>query len=375
MDLRYDAQQGMLRDATRGFLESVCPVARTRALFDDPLGFDPDIWLAGARLGWCAPVVPEEYGGGSVSGQGIIDLVAIAEEMGRFVYPGPFIGSNVVALAVAELGSNEQREQVLPGITSGEEIAAWCYAEASGDWDPHAVRLEARADGDDIILNGAKSYVDGAHAATWLLVAARRGGELIQLVLPAETRGVSISPLETLDPTRRLAAVTFEDVRVPAESVLGDHAGTPAAIERQMQTTLVLLCADSVGAADRVLDMTVAYAKDRIQFGVPIGRFQAVKHKAATMLLWLEASRAATYYAALGVQASLDDAPLSVAAMASYVGEGTAALAADGLQIHGGIGFTWEHDIHLYLRRTKSNELLFGDPAWHRERLVRIVGV
>lgn len=375
MDLGFNDQQQMLRDTTRRFLSNESPVARARELFGDPIGFDRDVWRKGAELGWCAPAIPTEYGGGTVSGQSVIDLVAIAEEMGRFVFPGPFLGTNVVAAAVAGSGSDEQRKEILPGIASGDSTAAWCFAEASGIWDADGVRTVVKRDGGDLLLDGSKMYVDGAQSAAWLLVTGRADDSLIQVVLPADQPGVGVTPLETLDPTRPMGEVTFDGVRLPGSAVLGDPSSAGAAVERQLQIALVLLCADSVGGADRVLEMSVGYAKDREQFGRPIGSFQAIKHKAANMLLWLEASRAATYFAALAVESDLDEAPLAVSAAKSYVGESTSTLAEEGLQIHGGIGFTWEHDIHLYLRRAKSNEVLFGDPAWHRERVCRIVGV
>ncbi|MGH2785442.1 MAG: acyl-CoA dehydrogenase family protein [Actinomycetota bacterium] len=375
MDLGFNEQQQMLRDTTRRFLENEFPVAKARETFTDAGAFDPELWRRGAALGWCAPVIPDELGGGSVSGQGVIDLVAIAEEMGRFVFPGPFLATNVVASAIAEFGTDEQRKEVLPGIAAGEAAAAWCLAEPAGVWDAEGVATTARRVGEDVVLDGTKMYIDGAGSASWLLVAARDGDDLVQVLLPASEPGIEVTPLETLDPTRPMGVVTFSGVRAPSTSILGHARDAREAIERQLQIALVLLCADSVGGADRVLEMAVAYAKDREQFGRPIGSFQAIKHKAANMLLWLEASRAATYFAALAVDSRLDEAPLAVSAAKSYVGESTSLLAEEGLQIHGGIGFTWEHDIHLYLRRAKSNEVLYGDPSWHREKVCRIVGV
>ncbi|MGH2795093.1 MAG: acyl-CoA dehydrogenase family protein [Actinomycetota bacterium] len=375
MDLGFNEQQAMLRDTTRRFLENELPVTKARETFEKAGAFDRDLWRRGAEIGWCASAIPDELGGGSVSGQGLIDLVAIAEEMGRFVFPGPFLGTNVVASAIAEFGSDQQRIAILPDIAAGAATAAWCFAEPAGVWDPGAIATTAKRNGGDVLIDGTKMYVDGARSATWLLVTARDGDDLVQVVVGADDPGVEITPLETLDPTRSLDEVILSGVRAPASAILGDPARSEEAIERQLQVALVLLCADSVGGADRVLEMAVAYAKDREQFGRPIGSFQAIKHKAANMLLWLEASRAATYFAALAVESRLDEAPLAVSAAKSYVGESTSLLAEEGLQIHGGIGFTWEHDVHLYLRRAKSNEVLYGDPSWHRERVCRIVGV
>lgn len=373
MDLAFSEAQELLRATTRKFLESEAPPERTRALFEDPAGFDLDVWRRGAELGWCAPAVPAEHGGGSVSGQPVVDLVAIAEELGRVAYSGPFLATNVVALAVAEIGSDEQRKEVLPGIASGETVAAWCVAEAAGGWAPEDMRTRATRDGGDVILDGSKSYVEAAGAATWLLVAAAGEG-LTQVLVPADAPGITVNPLETLDLTRRLSEVTFEGVRLPASAVLGEPGRAAGEVERQTQVAMVLLCADSVGAASRVLELSVQYAKDRVQFGRTIGSFQAIKHKAASMVTLLEASRAATYYAALQVDGGGEEAQLAAGVAKAYVGESAGDVVAEGLQIHGGIGFTWEHDIHLYLRRTKSNEALFGDPTWHRERIARSLG-
>lgn len=367
MDFGFSEEQDMLREATRRLLETELPVSRVRELADDADGFDRAVWRKGADLGWYAMLVPEEHGG---TGGSIVDLVVVAEEMGRVVSPGPFLPVNVVALALAEAGSAEQRATVLPALASGETTAAWCVSEDDGLWDPAGVSLSAKGDADGFTLDGTKLYVQDAHVADHLLVTARLDGALAQLLVGRDTPGTSVRPLQAMDITRRLCEVTFEGAHVPAAALVGvPGAPTEAALERQLQAALVLTCAESVGGSERMLEMTVQYAKDRVQFGRPIGSFQAIKHKCANMLVWLEASKAATYYAALAFQDRLDDAPEAASIAKSYVGDAFTAVTGEGLQIHGGIGFTWEHDVHLYLRRAKSNEVLYGTPSWHRERL------
>lgn len=370
MDFGFSDEQEMLRAATRRYLEQASPTARVREVASSELGYDPSVVRDGAELGWSGLALPEELGG---AGGSIVDLVVIAEELGRLVQPGPFLASTVVALSVAEYGSAAQRAEVLPRMISGETCATWCFAEPGGVWDAEGVTLEGKASGVEIELRGTKRYVQDAQVADWLLVTARVEGVLTQVLVERDTPGIDVVPLSTLDITRRLCDVTFERARVPATAVLGGPGTADVAVERQLQAAAVLLCAESVGGAGRLLELTVQYAKDRVQFGRPIGSFQAIRHKCANMLVWLEASKAATNYAALAHQDRLPDAAHAASIAKSYVGEAFAKLAGEALQIHGGIGFTWEHDVHLYLRRAKSNEVLYGDPAWHRERICRLL--
>lgn len=370
MDFGFNDEQEMLRSATRKFLDNELPISRVRELIESDDGFDREAYRSGAELGWTSLLVPERYGG---AGQSIVDAVVVAEEHGRLVQPGPFLPTSVVAIALSELGTDDQKSEVLPGLVTGEQIATWCFAETEGTWDASHLALQLVDNHDGFLLSGTKMYVQDAHVADHLLVTARSTTGLTQVLVPATSAGLTIRSLTALDITRRLCEVRFDNVRLPRSAIVGSLGQADQAIERQLQAAIILTCAESVGAAQQLLDITVQYAKDRVQFNRPIGSFQAIKHKCANMLTWLEASRAATYYAALAFQDHVPDAPQAASIAKSYVSEAYSNLAGEALQIHGGIGFTWEHDVHLYLRRAKSNEVLYGDPAWHRERICTLL--
>lgn len=370
MDFGFSDEQDMLREASRRFLDSEMPVTRVRSMLeDDGPGYDPDCWRKAAALGWFGILVPEQHGG---AGQSLVDAVVVAEELGRTVQPGPYLPTMVASMAIAEFGTAEQQASILPSVADGSTVLAWSAPPGFGDALDNAITV--RAVGDELILDGATSLVQDAHVADQLLLTARDGDGLCQVLVPARSPGLDIRVLKTLDLARRLCAVELDGVRVPSSARLGVGDATEAA-DRQVAAALVLQCAEAVGGAERLLEMTVAYAKDRVQFGRPIGSFQAIKHKCANMLVWVEASKSATYYAALAVQDRLPETSLAASIAKSYVGQAYPDVAGEALQIHGGIGFTWEHDVHLYLRRAKSNEVLLGDPAWHRERICQLVGV
>ncbi len=367
VDFGLSEEQDMLRAATRGFLDAHSPLTVVRATMESELGSDPEVWRGGVEMGWVDLATGSGSDGGI--GGGIVDLVVVSEELGRLVQPGPFLPNSVVGQAVTEFGTSEQLAAVRGGI------ATWCFVEPGGLWDGEGVALEAKPYGDGFELRGQKRYVQDAHLADWLLVTGRVDGALTQFLVEAASPGIEIVRLATLDITRRLFEVAFDGVQVSASAVVGDVGRAAGAIERQIQAAVILQCAESVGAAQQLLVMTVQYAKDRVQFGRAIGSFQAIKHKCANMATWVEASKAATYYAALTYQDRMEDAPSAASIAKSYVGDAFSGLAGEALQIHGGIGFTWEHDVHLYLRRAKSNEVLYGDPAWHRERICRLLAV
>jgi alkylation response protein AidB-like acyl-CoA dehydrogenase len=370
VDFAFDDDQALLRDSTRRFLEKQHPLAALRPVLEAPEVLDRAVWRAGAELGWTAMLVPEAHGGGSVTGQPLVDLVVLAEELGRVLFPGPFVATNVVADAVARSASPNQAEAVLPGIASGATIAAWCLS-GDGRPDPGSVEVRGRLEGEQLHLDGVARFVDGATVADLLLVSAvSDAGPLLALV-PAATAGVSVRRMDGLDLTRRLGEVTFGGVVVPADAVLG---GAPAVIaERALAVATVLQASELVGAADHLLEVTVQYAKDRVQFGRPIGSFQAIKHRLADLHIDLQAMRAAAHYAALALGDGFADAAEAVAVAGSFVADTHAALCGESLQLHGGIGFTWEHDLHLFIRRAKLDQVLYGDGAWHRERLCQLV--
>jgi len=375
MELELQADQELFVETTRRFLEAESPLTEVRALYDDPVGFDRGHWRRGAELGWTTMLVPEHLGGGNVSGDGLLDLVLVAEEMGRLVAPGPLVPVNVVADTISRCGTTEQQAAELPGLVDGNRIATWAIAEPGGSWDASGVALTATAHDDSWVLSGTKTSVqDAAVADTWL-VTARTGEALTQFLVPADTRGVTVRPLQSLDMTRRFADLEFVDAVVSPSSVVGAVGDAAADVERQLQVALVLQHAETVGAIERVLDFTLEYAKDRMAYGRPIGSYQALKHRFADMKVWLEACHATATASARAVQRDDDDASKLVSVAKAYIGERAPAIVQDCVQLHGGIGVTWEHDLHLYLRRVAQNAALFGSARDHRLRLATLLEV
>ncbi|HLY83974.1 MAG TPA: acyl-CoA dehydrogenase family protein [Acidimicrobiales bacterium] len=375
MDLELSSDQQFFVETTRKFLESETPLTAVRDLLDDPAGYDPAWWRRGAELGWTSMLVPEEYGGGSLSGAALLDLILVAEEIGRMVSPGPLLPTSILAAAVAESGTPEQRQSVLPGIVSGDVIGAWCFAEPGGGWQPGDVSLGAEPRGEGFVLSGTKTKVEAAGQADQLLVTARTPGGLTQFLVPAGTAGVRVAPMKSLDFVKRFAEVHFDGVEVPASAVVGAVGGAGADVERQLQLALALQCAETAGATARVFEFTTEYAFDRFSFGRPLASYQALKHRFADMKLWLEACHATTSAASAAVQARADDAPKLVSVAKAYVGDHATEIMQDCVQMFGGIGVTWDHDIHLYLRRATVNRALYGTPTEHRDRIATLVGI
>ena len=362
--------QELLRDSTRAFLAKRHPIERLRSVLDTAAKVDRDLWTAGAELGWTAMLVPAEHDGGSVTDQPLVDAVVFGEELGRVLHPGPLVGANVVADAVARWGSDRLRRDVLGRIARGEALAAWCVS-ADGSLDQSSVGVSVKASGEGFQLDGTAAYVPGAVEADVLLVDAVSDGRLVHAVVPAQADGIVVRPLAALDLTRSLGEVHFSSVELPADAVLnaGSGSGEAAIREQAAAVAAVLQCAEAVGGAEGLFETTVDYLRSRVQFGRPIASFQAIKHRLADLKVLLEAMRAATHYAALAVAEGFDDAPEAVSTAGSFVGDGFAQMCGEALQLHGGIGFTWEHDIHLFLRRAKTTQALHGDPRWHRDRL------
>jgi alkylation response protein AidB-like acyl-CoA dehydrogenase len=372
VDLELTADQQLVQRTARAFLEKESPLSRIRSLVDDDADLDRGVWSRAAELGWFAPFVAEEDGGGSVSGAPVADASIVVEEAGRAVLPGPLIPTNVVASAISRSGTAEQRATHLSGLIDGSTIATWAFAEPSGQWDADSIRLEAAPSGDGWVLSGVKSYVQSAGSADLFLVTARHDNRLLQFLVPRGTPGVSIVPLRSLDVARSFGEVHFAAARLPAQARMGADAAE--AVERQLDLATVLVCAESVGALDRCYELTLDYAKERKAFGRPIGSYQALKHRFADMLLWLEATKAIAVAAAVAVDREVDRAEL-VSIAKSYISDRGPMIVRDCLQIHGGIGYTWEHDLHLYLRRVESNAVLYGGVTYHRDRLATIVGL
>jgi alkylation response protein AidB-like acyl-CoA dehydrogenase len=369
VDLDLTPDQELLRDTTRKFLQTTVPLTAVRALAENPDGFDRGWWQRGAELGWTSLLVDERRGGGSVSEAGLRDLALVAEEMGAMVSPGPLLATNVVAQTLSREASEELASHILPGLLSGESVAAWCVAEPGRDITPDGMTMRARRDGADYILDGVKGPVETGGQADWFLVTATGPEGLSQFLVPSSAPGLRITPLHGLDLVRRHAEIGFDGVRIPSSAVVGVLGGAAQSLEAQLQTALVLQCAEMVGATDRVFDFTVQYAFDRSSFGRALASYQALKHRFADMKLWLESAHAITVDATRAVQSGAPDAGEVARIAKAYVGERCPELIQDCIQMHGGIGVTWEHDLHLYLRRVVVDRQTYGDPMQHRDHL------
>jgi alkylation response protein AidB-like acyl-CoA dehydrogenase len=367
-DLLLTDDQVLLRDTAARFIRDTCDMRKVRALSEEGFSAERAYIRGSAEIGWLANFVPEEFGGGTVSGQAVLDAVIIAEERGRVLQPGPFVPMNVAAYALAAGGTDDRRAQLLPLVATGETTVTWAVADSRGNWSPESGVLAAFTGG-KYVLSGTKGFVQDAHVADWLLVTVASGGGVLQFVVPTDASGVSVRVLDGLDITRRLCEVRFDEVELPSAALVGGAEDASELIQRQLQLALVLTVAESVGAMDQLFAMTVEYAKARIAFGRSIGSFQAIKHLLADTSLLLEASKAAGIAAARSVQVGHSDAQELSSIAKAFVGESAVTLAQNCFQVFGGIGFTWEHDQHLFLRRLTTDAALYGGASWHREVL------
>jgi alkylation response protein AidB-like acyl-CoA dehydrogenase len=381
VDFGFSPEQEQIRASARDFLAKECPTTFVRRMMEDERGDSDDLWSKMAALGWMGLIVPEEYGG---AGLGYVDLVVVLEEMGRVVAPGPFFATVLLGgVTILEGGSEAQKRSVLPAMAAGRLRMTLALLEPSARWDAGGVACEARQDGGGFRLTGTKLFVNDALVADKIICAARLAGThgtderkgISLFLLDARVPGMTITPLKTMDQTRKLAEITLHDVRVDAADVVGPLGDAWPIVERVMDRGKVGLCAEMCGGAQRVLDMSVEYAKVREQFGRPIGSFQAIQHKCADMLVEVESAKSATYYAAWAVANDVPDAPLAAAMAKAYCSDAYRHTAGEGIQVHGGIGFTWEHDMHLYFKRAKSSEVTFGDATWNRELVARLINL
>jgi alkylation response protein AidB-like acyl-CoA dehydrogenase len=336
------------------------------------LGFDPETWKRiAAELGWPALIVPESCGG---LGLGWIELAVLLEAMGEALLCAPFFSSVCLAGNAILAGATEkQQRELLPGIAAGEQLATLVAPGPA----LQGIDTTYRRDGEEFVVSGDARFVIDGHCADLLVVAARReGGEELSLfAVPASASGVERRALPTLDQTRRLAEIALRDVPVPRSALLGEEGGAAAPLLRALDLAAVALAAEQVGGAQRCLDLAVEYAKSRVQFGRPIGSFQAIQHKCADMLLRVESARSASQWAACVAAQGGEDLALAASLAKSYCSEAYFFCAAECLQIHGGVGFTWEYDVHLHLKRAQGGQVLLGDAAWHRERVAQRIGL
>lgn len=374
MDPDLSSDQRLLRETTERFIEANLPLDRLRELIDAGGEVGPSYRQEGAELGWFAFLAPESLGGGSVSGDGVLDLVILAELRGRYLQPGTFIDTNLAVATLAREGSDEQQAKIVPELIAGEAGVAWAAADLSGDWSGAAgVECEPVAGG--YRLTGHKGLVVEAQSAQWLLVTARAPSGPTQFLVPTDTPGVTVEVLTGLDLSRRLCQVHLDAVEVDGSALVGTLGGAAGAVERQLRLASLLSAAETVGAMQYLFDLTVQYCKDRVAFGRPIGSFQAVKHQLADTSLLLEMSHAVTTAAAHESQRDSDGAAHAASMTKAFVGDAAVELAHKCWQHFGGISYTWEHDFHLYLRRLTTEPSLYGSPTWHRERLCQLAGL
>ena len=371
MNFAFSEEQEELRRIVRQFLETKSSEAAVREQMETEAGYDTAVWSQMAeQMGLQGLIVPEEFGG---SGYSYVELIVVLEEMGRSLLCAPYFSTVVLAAnTLIHSGDDAAKGDLLPGIASGETIATLAFTEPNGRWDEAGIEMTATQAGDGWTLDGTKMFVLDGHTADLVLVAARTPGGVSLFSVAGDAAGLTRTPLATMDQTRKQAKLEFAGT--PARLIGAEGEGW-AVLERVLDLAAVALAAEQVGGAQMCLDMSVEYAKVRVQFGRPIGSFQAIKHKCADMLLEVESAKSAAYYAGWCASELNDELP-SVASLAkAYCSDAYFHAAAENIQIHGGIGFTWEHPAHLYFKRAKSSELLFGDPTYHRELLAQRIGL
>ncbi len=376
MNFAFSEEQDQLRDHVRKFLEAKSPESEVRRLMETTEGYDEAVWSQmAAELGLQSLHIPESYGG---QGFTWVELGIVLEEMGRSLICTPYFSTVVLATsAIMNAGTDEQMAKFLPGIASGETIATLAFTEPNGKWDASGITMEAGGSGDSVTLSGEKMFVVDGHIAGLIVVVARQAGTTGEdgigfYTVSGDAEGLTRTPLATMDQTRKQARLEFNNV---AATPLGKPGSGWAALSKTLDQAAVGICNEMVGGAQYVLEESVQYAKDRVQFGRPIGSFQAIKHKCADMLLEVESAKSAAYYASWCAAEDNDELPVVASLAKAYCSDAYFHSAAENIQIHGGIGFTWEHDAHLYFKRAKSSEILLGDATYHRELLAQRIGI
>jgi alkylation response protein AidB-like acyl-CoA dehydrogenase len=371
MNFAFTDEQEELRKTVRSFLENKSSEEAVREQMETDNGFDPAVWSQmGEQMGLQGLSIPEEFGG---SGYGFVELGIVLEEMGRALLCAPFFSTAVLAAnTLLQSGDDAAKQKYLPAIASGETVATLAYVEPSGKWDESGITMQATKSDGGFTLSGTKSFVLDGHTAGLIIVAAKTDSGTSLFAVDGDASGLTKTNLSTMDQTRKQAKLDFDNT--PAE-LIGEEGKGWGTLETVLDLAAVALAAEQVGGAQKVLEMAVDYAKVRVQFGRPIGSFQAIKHKCADMLLEVESAKSAAYYGMWCASEMNDELPSTASLAKAYCSEAYFHAAAENIQIHGGIGFTWEHPAHLYFKRAKSSELLFGDPTYHREQLAQRIGI
>ncbi len=378
MDFGLGEEQVMLKTSARDFLEKECPKTLVRDMMEDEKGYSPELWKKMADQGWLGLAIPEEYGG---AGMTFLDLTVLMEEMGRALVPGPFVTTVVLSgRPIAAAGTEEQKKQFLSKIASGDMIVSLAFTEPNASLEASGITVEATPAGEDFIIEGTKLFVPDAQVADYLLCVARtRDGAnkedgITLFLVDATTAGIHTEVLKTLTGEKQ-CEVIFRNVAVPGSNILGElHQGWPI-IQRLLEEARVAECAWTIGGARWVLETSVAYAKERVQFGVPIGSFQAIQHKCVDMAIEVEGATSITYYAAWAVTENDAEIALATSMAKAFCSDIYKHVGAEGIQVHGGIGFTWDHDMHLYYKRAKTSEVTFGDGDYHREEVAKLLNI
>ncbi|HEV8437937.1 MAG TPA: acyl-CoA dehydrogenase family protein [Methylomirabilota bacterium] len=371
MNFSFSDDQVLLKNSVRSALDEQCKPAHVRAMMEDARGYGDSLWSEMAKLGWLGLPFAEEYGG---AGLGLVELCLVLEELGRAAYPGPYFSSVVLGgLGLVLGGSAAQKERWLSAVASGTARLSTALVEDSLDWDPASTAAVAAQSPDGWRLSGVKRFVPWAHVADAVLVPARAPEGLTLFLVDPHARGVTLTPMMGIDLANRSSEMRLRDVAVRHDSVVGRPGGAGSLLDALLRRAAVCASAEMLGAARRCLDLSVDYAKVREQFGQPIGSFQAIRHRCAEMLLAVENAHSAVYYAAWALNAGAEDAAVAASVCKAYVSDAARQVCGDAIQVHGGIGFTWEYDLHLYFKRAKALEPLFGDAEYHRELIVKHV--
>jgi len=377
VDLGLSEEQEMLKNFARDFLEKECPEQYVREMEEDDRGYRPEIWAKMAEQGWQGLIIPEAYDG---TGLSFLDLIVLLEEFGRALVPGPFISTVVLgAIPILEAGSEAQKQEYLPRIASGELIMTLAFTEPSARFDADGVATTARREGDSFVLDGTKLFVPDANVAGLILVVARQPGSSGEqgtslFLVDAHSTGLSVEVLKTIASDKQ-CEVKLDGVRVPAANLLGAEGSGWQTMKAVIQKATVAECAYLVGLAQMDFEISVNYAKERVQFGRPIGSFQAIQHKAADMVTDVDGARFIMYRAAWSVAEGEPDADMQVHMAKAWCSDATRRVVAHGQQIHGGIGFTKDYKIQLYFRRQKRSELMWGDGDYHREKVADAMAI
>ncbi len=380
MEFGFSEEQEMIRSQAAEFLRHECPIGKIRELMDSEHAYSDDLWKKIQQMGWLGLVFPEKHGGAGLS---FVDLVVLLEAMGRSLVPGSFFSTVILGgLSLLDAANEDQKRTWLNLLTDGKLRATLALVEPNGSLQGVGMTsVTAEPSGNEYIIKGTKLFVPDAQTANLIICVARTGpsanaeSNITLFAIDSDSEGVKISRLKTMDQTRALYEVTFDRVRVGTDRVLGKIGRAWPIIERVLNRATIGLCAEMVGGAQRVLEMCVDYAKQRVQFGRPIGSFQAIQHKCADMLLMIESARSAVYAASWMASNDSAETALYASIAKAYTSDACRLVAGEGIQIHGGMGFTWEHDVHLYFKRAKADEFTFGDANYHRVRVAELLGL